>query len=59
MVGPADAHLRHPRARRIESRDKVLPILRAVLAYYPHLQALSASSPFWGGKDTAYASNRA
>ncbi len=43
----------------IESRDKVLPILRAVLACYPHLQALSASSPFWGGKDTAYASNRA
>ncbi len=43
----------------IESRDKVLPILRAVLAHYPHLQALSASSPFWGGRDTAYASNRA
>ena len=43
----------------IESRDKVLPILRAVLACYPHLQARSASSPFWGGRDTAYASNRA
>ena len=43
----------------IEDRAKVLPILRAVLAYYPHLQALSASSPFWGGRDTAYASNRA
>jgi carboxylate-amine ligase len=43
----------------IESRDKVLPILKAVLAHYPHLQALSASSPFWGGRDTAYASNRA
>jgi carboxylate-amine ligase len=43
----------------IEDRDKVLPILRAVLAYYPHLQALSASSPFWGGRDTNYASNRA
>lgn len=43
----------------IESRDKVLPILRAVLAHYPHLQALSASSPFWGGRDTNYASNRA
>ena len=24
-----------------------------------HLQSLSASSPFWGGKDTGYASNRA
>lgn len=43
----------------IESRAKVLPILKAVLAHYPHLQALSASSPFWGGRDTAYASNRA
>ncbi|GGC10306.1 glutamate--cysteine ligase [Cellulomonas carbonis] len=43
----------------IERRDKVLPILRAMLTCYPHLQALSASSPFWGGKDTGYASNRA
>src|SRR5659263_515489 len=43
----------------IEDRSKVLPILRAVLTCYPHLQALSASSPFWGGKDTGYASNRA
>ncbi|MBX9247003.1 glutamate--cysteine ligase [Actinotalea ferrariae] len=43
----------------IEDREKVLPILRAVLTYFPHLQALSASSPFWGGKDTGYASNRA
>ncbi|WP_182111997.1 MULTISPECIES: glutamate--cysteine ligase [unclassified Actinotalea] len=43
----------------IEDRDKVLPILRAVLTYFPHLQSLSASSPFWGGKDTGYASNRA
>lgn len=43
----------------IEDRAKVLPILSAVLTCYPHLQALSASSPFWGGKDTAYASNRA
>jgi len=43
----------------IEDRDKVLPISRAMLAYFGHLQALSASSPFWGGKDTGYASNRA
>lgn len=43
----------------IERRDKVLPILRAMLTCYPHLQALSASSPFWGGRDTGYASNRA
>jgi carboxylate-amine ligase len=43
----------------IEDRDKVLPISAAMLSYYGHLQALSASSPFWGGKRTGYASNRA
>ncbi len=43
----------------IEDRDKVLPISRAVLTYFGHLQSLSASSPFWGAKDTGYASNRA
>jgi carboxylate-amine ligase len=43
----------------IETRDKVLPILNGLLAYYPHLQALSASSPFWQGVATGYASNRA
>jgi carboxylate-amine ligase len=43
----------------IEERDKALPILDGLLAYLPHLQALSASSPFWAGVDTGYASNRA
>lgn len=43
----------------IEDRDKVLPIARAMLTAFAHLQSLSASSPFWGGKDTGYASNRA
>jgi carboxylate-amine ligase len=43
----------------IERRDKVLPIVNGLLTYYPHLQALSASSPFWGGTATGYASNRA
>ncbi|NQX10015.1 glutamate--cysteine ligase [Microbacteriaceae bacterium VKM Ac-2855] len=43
----------------IEDREKALPILNSLLNYYPHLQALSASSPFWGGVDTGYASNRA
>lgn len=43
----------------IEDRDKVLPIQRAMLTCFAHLQSLSASSPFWGGKDTGYASNRA
>ena len=43
----------------IEDRDKVLPISRAMLTVFPHIQSLSASSPFWGGSDTGYASNRA
>jgi carboxylate-amine ligase len=40
-------------------RDTVMPVLSALLTYYPHLQALSASSPMWAGEDTGYASNRA
>jgi len=43
----------------ITSVHKVLPILNALLVHYPHLQALSASSPFYAGTDTGYASNRA
>jgi carboxylate-amine ligase len=43
----------------IEERDKALPIVNGLLSYYPHLQALSASSPFWSGAKTGYASNRA
>lgn len=43
----------------ISHRDKVLPILDALLNYYPHLLALSSSSPMWAGQDTGYASNRA
>ncbi|RZQ63188.1 glutamate--cysteine ligase [Amycolatopsis suaedae] len=43
----------------IDHRDKVLPILDALLHFAPHLQALSASSPYWGGEATGYASNRA
>lgn len=42
----------------VEDRDKVLPILGALLTFYPHLLALSASSPYWSGRDTGYASNR-
>ena len=40
-------------------RSRVMPVLTAMLRYYPHLQALSASSPIWAGVDTGYASNRA
>lgn len=43
----------------IDERDKALPIVNGLLTYYPHLQALSASSPFWAGARTGYASNRA
>ncbi|MDR1295045.1 MAG: glutamate--cysteine ligase [Bifidobacteriaceae bacterium] len=43
----------------VEDRDKALPIVRALLAYVPHLEALSASSPYWAGQSTGYASNRA
>ena len=40
-------------------RDRVLPVLNSLLRFFPHLQALSASSPFYDGVDTGYASNRA
>jgi glutamate---cysteine ligase / carboxylate-amine ligase len=40
-------------------RDRVMPVLAGLLRWYPHLQALSASSPIWAGVDTGYASNRA
>jgi glutamate---cysteine ligase / carboxylate-amine ligase len=43
----------------VEDRDKALPLVNGLLSYFPHLQALSASSPFWGGAKTGYASNRA
>ncbi|WBU39183.1 glutamate--cysteine ligase [Homoserinibacter sp. YIM 151385] len=43
----------------LDDREKVLPVLGGLLTSYPHFQALSASSPFWTGADTGYASNRA
>jgi carboxylate-amine ligase len=43
----------------VESQAKVLPLMNGLLNYFPHLQALSASSPFWAGESTGYASNRA
>ena len=43
----------------VQRRDHVLPIVSALLQWFPHLQALSASSPMWAGTDTGYASNRA
>ena len=43
----------------VDDVDKVFPIINALAVYLPHLQALSASSPFWAGDRTGYASNRA
>ncbi|CAM5732900.1 glutamate--cysteine ligase [Mycolicibacterium aubagnense] len=43
----------------ISSAHKVMPIITSLLNHYPHLLALSASSPYWDGEDTGYASNRA
>ena len=42
----------------VESREKVLPLINALLTLSGQLQALTASSPFWSGQDTSYASNR-
>ncbi|MGZ6753935.1 MAG: glutamate--cysteine ligase [Nocardioides sp.] len=43
----------------LPERDRVMPVLGSLLNHYPHLLALSASSPIWAGVDTGYASNRA
>ena len=43
----------------VSSEHKVMPIITSMLNYSPHLLALSASSPYWDGEDTGYASNRA
>ena len=43
----------------VSSAEKIIPILNAMLVKYPHMLALSASSPIWAGYDTGYASNRA
>ncbi|WP_067160579.1 glutamate--cysteine ligase [Microbacterium sp. TNHR37B] len=43
----------------VDDVTKVFPIINALAVYLPHLQALSASSPFWAGDRTGYASNRA
>ncbi|MBE0008837.1 MULTISPECIES: glutamate--cysteine ligase [unclassified Arthrobacter] len=42
----------------LDRRDKAMPVLDGLVNYVPHFQALSASSPFWGGDDTGYASQR-
>jgi carboxylate-amine ligase len=39
--------------------EKAMPVLDGLVNYFPHFQALSASSPYWNGEDTGYASQRA
>lgn len=43
----------------VEDHRKVFPIINALSGFLPHLQSLAASSPFWAGERTGYASNRA
>ena len=43
----------------LPAQERVMPVLSSLLNHYPHLHALSASSPIWAGVDTGYASNRA
>ncbi|CAM3425137.1 glutamate--cysteine ligase [Nocardioides dubius] len=43
----------------LPEKRRLMPVMSSLLNYYPHLQALSASSPVWAGVDTGYASNRA
>jgi YbdK family carboxylate-amine ligase len=42
----------------VRSPAKVIPIVNALTAYIPHFLALSASSPYWKGRDTGLASAR-
>ncbi len=42
----------------LTSRDHVVPAMHAVLADLPLMLALTASSPFWEGKDTGFVSHR-
>lgn len=42
----------------VRSAAKVMPIVTALTTYLPHLLALSASSPYWHGRDTGLASAR-
>jgi YbdK family carboxylate-amine ligase len=42
----------------VRSPDKAIAMVNALTGYLPHLLALSASSPYWGGGDTGLASSR-
>jgi len=42
----------------VRSPEKAVAIANALAGYIPHFLALSASSPFWEGRDTGLASSR-
>lgn len=42
----------------VRSPEKAITIANALAAYIPHFLALSASSPYWLGRDTGLASSR-
>jgi carboxylate-amine ligase len=42
----------------VRSPEKVVAISNALAFYIPHFLALSASSPYWSGRDTGLASSR-
>lgn len=42
----------------VRSGEKAIAIANALSAYIPHFLALSASSPYWQGRDTGLASSR-
>lgn len=42
----------------VRSAEKSIAIANGLTAYIPHFLALSASSPFWAGRDTGLASSR-
>ncbi|MFV0428455.1 MAG: YbdK family carboxylate-amine ligase [Arachnia sp.] len=42
----------------VNSRDKALPMTYGIARFIPYFIALSASSPYWLGADTAFASQR-
>jgi len=42
----------------VRSAEKAITIANALTAYLPYFLGLSASSPYWGGRDTGMASSR-
>ncbi|MFT3887017.1 MAG: YbdK family carboxylate-amine ligase [Arachnia sp.] len=42
----------------VDARDKALPIVYGLARFAPYFIALSASSPYWRGEDTRFASQR-